>query len=125
MYYSFIHVMRKFQREYHEPLSGFYQPAWMVNYPGPEVGWTRIAEYKHMPNQPQNVKAGEIKGTIIYKEYSTNHGDPYYPVPNQRNRDLYQKYQKLALKEPNVLFVGRLASYKYFNMDEVIFKIVL
>ena len=60
-----------------------------------------------------------LKGTVIYREYSTDEGDPYYPVPNERNRALYRKYQDLALKEPNVMFVGRLASYKYFNMDEV------
>ena len=60
-----------------------------------------------------------LKGTVIYREYSTDEGDPYYPVPNEKNRALYRKYQDLALKEPNVIFVGRLASYKYFNMDEV------
>ena len=92
----------------------------MVNYPGPEVPWTRIAEYKHMPNQPKDRQHGhKAKGTVIYREYSTDEGDPYYPVPNSRNKKLYEKYQKLAHKEPNVVFVGRLASYKYFNMDEV------
>ena len=70
-----------------------------------------------MPNQPKNRQ--NDKGTIIYREYSTDEGDPYYPVPNEKNRALYRKYQDLALKEPNVIFVGRLASYKYFNMDEV------
>ena len=59
------------------------------------------------------------KGTVIYREYSTDVGDPYYPVPNDRNRALYNKYQRLASSESNVIFVGRLASYKYFNMDEV------
>ena len=106
-----------FETEYLEPSSGFFQPAWMVNYPGPEVKWTRIAEYKHMPNQPQDSLSH--KGTVIYREYSTDEGDPYYPVPNERNRALYQKYQRLAAQEANVIFVGRLASYKYFNMDEV------
>ena len=57
---------------------------------------------------------------MIFREYSTDIGDPYYPVPNNRNRALYKKYQNLALQEPNVIFVGRLASYKYFNMDEAI-----
>eukprot|EP00093_Oithona_nana_P004529 04529.XXX_181530_181853_1 [CDS] Oithona nana genome sequencing. len=90
----------------------------MVNYPSQEFNFTRIAEYKHMPNQPKGVK--ESKGTVIYREYSTNTGDPYYPVPNERNRALYKNYQELALKEPDVIFVGRLASYKYFNMDEAI-----
>ena len=112
-----IFIFVSIQTEYHETESGFYQPSWMVNYPGPEVPWTRIAEYKHMPNQPKNCK--DKNGTVIYREYSTDEGDPYYPVPNNRNRELYRKYQNLALKEPNVVFVGRLASYKYFNMDEV------
>ena len=72
--------------------------------------------------------------TQVYREYSTDEGDPYYPVPNKRNKDLYKKYQVLrgqdliflndylqsmAEKEPGVKFVGRLASYKYFNMDQV------
>ena len=56
----------------------------------------------------------------MIQEYSTDHGDPYYPVPNPRNQELYKKYQSLAEKEPNVTFVGRLASYKYFNMDQPI-----
>ena len=97
---------------------GYYQPAWMVNYPEPDVRWTRIAEYKHTPNQPES--AITSKGTVVYREYSTNEGDPYYPVPNPRNQELYKKYQKLTLKEPNAVFVGRLASYKYFNMDQAI-----
>ena len=116
-YHLLIIFKFSFQTEYHETKSGFYQPAWMVNYPGPEVSWTRIAEYKHMPNQPLGVL--QSNGSVIYREYSTDVGDPYYPVPNERNRALYMKYQKLALKEPNVIFVGRLASYKYFNMDQV------
>ena len=54
------------------------------------------------------------------QEYSTDVGDPYYPVPNPRNQELYAKYQALAEKEEGVTFVGRLASYKYFNMDQAI-----
>ena len=106
------------QTEYLEPNGGFYQPAWMVNYPEPDVRWTRIAEYKHTPNQPES--AISSPGTVIYREYSTDEGDPYYPVPNPRNQELYKKYQKLSLMEENVVFVGRLASYKYFNMDQAI-----
>ena len=71
-----------------------------------------------MPNQPES--AQRSKGTVIYREYSTDIGEPYYPVPNPGNQELYRKYQKLALEEKNVLFVGRLASYKYFNMDQAI-----
>ena len=90
----------------------------MVNYPGPDVKFTRIAEYKHTPNQPDS--AYDSPGTVIYREYSTDVGDPYYPVPNPENQALYAKYQKLAEAESNVIFVGRLASYKYFNMDQAI-----
>jgi len=106
------------EKEYLEPKSGYYQPAWVVNHPSGDVGWTRISEYKHSPNQPAG--AQDLPGTVIFKEYSTDVGDPYYPVPNPRNQELYQKYQKLAENEPGVTFVGRLASYKYFNMDQAI-----
>ena len=71
-----------------------------------------------MPNQPES--ALQSKGTVIYREYSTDHGEPYYPVPNPENQELYRKYQKLSTEEKNVQFVGRLASYKYFNMDQAI-----
>jgi UDP-galactopyranose mutase len=57
---------------------------------------------------------------LIAKEYSTDVGEPYYPVPNPENRALYEKYAALAEKEKGVCFVGRLASYKYFNMDQAI-----
>jgi len=101
-----------------EPEGGYFQPAWVVNYPGGDTAWTRISEYKHSPNQPASAREGP--GTVIYREYSTDSGDPYYPVPNPRNQELYAKYQALAEKEPGVTFVGRLASYKYFNMDQAI-----
>jgi len=103
-----------------EPEDGYYQPAMVVNYPSADVKFTRIVEYKHVPNQSNAVLEGKVKGTLIAREYSTDKGDPYYPVPNQRNRDLYEKYRELAEKEENVCFVGRLASYKYFNMDQAI-----
>ena len=114
----------RFFEEYHEPESdaaksphpGFYQPCLQLNYPGPEVEYTRIVEYKHKPNQPE--EARKAAGTVIFKEYSCDHGEPYYPVPNPANRELFEKYQKLAAEEPGVCFVGRLASYKYFNMDQ-------
>ena len=90
----------------------------MVNYPEPDVRYTRIAEYKHTPNQPLSGRSSP--GTVIYREYSTDVGDPYYPVPNPENQALYAKYQRLAEEEEGVVFVGRLASYKYFNMDQAI-----
>jgi UDP-galactopyranose mutase len=71
-------------------------------------------EYKHFLNQDAPGK------TTIVKEYTVGDGDPYYPVPTQRNRDVYEMYKQLADKEVGVYFVGRLANYKYYNMDAAI-----
>jgi UDP-galactopyranose mutase len=101
----------RFFEEYHTP-----DASDKSDHPGPEVDFTRIVEYKHKPNQPAEAKASP--GTVIFKEYSCDHGEPYYPVPNPANRELYERYQALAKDEPGVCFVGRLASYKYFNMDQ-------
>eukprot|EP01064_Diplonema_japonicum_P015057 TRINITY_DN22821_c0_g1_i1.p1 TRINITY_DN22821_c0_g1~~TRINITY_DN22821_c0_g1_i1.p1 ORF type:complete len:482 (+),score=174.54 TRINITY_DN22821_c0_g1_i1:53-1447(+) len=103
-----------------KPDQGFFQEAMVVNYTSAEVPFTRIVEYKHTPNQPEAIKAGECKDSVVYYEYSTAEGDPYYPVPNPANAALYEKYKALAEKEEGVCFVGRLASYKYFNMDQAI-----
>lgn len=110
-----------FEEEYIEPEQGnYFQEAMVVNYPSPDVKFTRIVEYKHVPNQTEAVKKGEVKVTLIAREYSSAEGDPYYPVPNPDNTALYEKYRALAEKEQGVCFVGRLASYKYFNMDQAI-----
>ena len=95
-----------------------FQENSVINYPGPEVDFTRIVEYKHLLNQ----KSEPPCKTTIVKEYSIADGEPYYPVPNDKNKALYEKYKKYAEKEKDVLFVGRLASYKYYNMDEAIFN---
>jgi UDP-galactopyranose mutase len=93
---------------------GYYQPNSVVNYPSMDVQHTRIVEYKHFLHQFSHQ-------TIIAKETTTDVGEPYYPVPSQANRDLYEQYRKLAEKHRGVVhFVGRLASYKYFNMDQAI-----
>lgn len=93
----------------------YYQPNSVVNYPSNDVSFTRIVEYKHFLNQKSN-------DTIIVSEVSTDKGEPYYPIPNKKNIDLYKKYQKLAKLEEknNIFFIGRLANYKYFNMDQAI-----
>ena len=69
---------------------------------------------------PRRSSPRQVKGSLIAKEVSSAVGDPYYPVPNPENRALYEKYKELADKEQGVCFVGRLASYKYFNMDQAI-----
>ena len=111
----------RFEEEYIEDTGDdglFFQEAMVVNYPGADVPFTRIVEYKHVPNQPEG--RHERPGTLIAREYSSAEGEPYYPVPNPENRALYERYAELAAKEEGVAFVGRLASYKYFNMDEAI-----
>ena len=93
----------------------YYQPNSVVNYPSKDIPYTRIVEYKHFLNQKSN-------HTIIVSENTNDVGEPYYPVPNKKNLDLYEKYKALAKEEEskNIFFVGRLANYKYFNMDEAI-----
>ena len=93
----------------------YYQPNSVVNYPSIDIPYTRIVEYKHFLNQKSN-------DTVIVSEKTSDIGEPYYPVPTKKNLDLYEKYKVLSQKEEekNVFFVGRLANYKYFNMDEAI-----
>eukprot|EP00923_Selenidium_pygospionis_P043688 GHVN01075417.1.p1 GENE.GHVN01075417.1~~GHVN01075417.1.p1 ORF type:complete len:991 (+),score=44.30 GHVN01075417.1:63-2975(+) len=92
---------------------GYFQPNSVVNHPSPDVNYTRIVEYKHMLNQTS-------PHTVVFYERSKNGGEPYYPVPNPENKALYAKYQAMAAKEPNVTFVGRLANYKYLDMDQTV-----
>lgn len=89
-----------------------FQPTGTVNYPN-EHPYTRITEFKYLTGQ-QNEKT-----TIVY-EYPTDEGDPYYPVPRPENAILYNKYHHLACQEKDVFFAGRLATYKYYNMDQIV-----
>lgn len=90
----------------------FFQENSVINYPGREVDFTRIVEYRHFGNQTGS------QVTTIVKEYTTDEGDPYYPVPNERNQRIYERYRAEAEALEDVYFVGRLANYKYFNMDQ-------
>jgi UDP-galactopyranose mutase len=89
----------------------FFQENSVVNYPGTEVDFTRIIEYKHFGNQKSDK-------TTIVREFTVDEGEPYYPVPNPRNQEIYSKYKTEAKKLVDIHFVGRLANYKYFNMDQ-------
>ena len=89
----------------------FFQENSVVNYPGTEVDFTRIIEYKHFGNQ-------RSKKTTVVKEFTVDEGEPYYPVPNPRNQQIYDRYRQEVEKLTDVYFVGRLANYKYFNMDQ-------
>lgn len=93
-----------------------YQGNAVVNYTDREVPYTRIIEHKHF-------EFGKQEKTIISREYSTEwepRMEPYYPVNNERNNDLFEKYKALADKEEKVIFGGRLGNYKYYDMDKVI-----
>lgn len=91
----------------------YFQINSVVNYPESHIPYTRIVEYKHFLHQSS-------PNTTIVKEFPCDHGEPFYPVPTKRNLSLYEKYKKLANQEKNVHFIGRLANYKYFNMDTAI-----
>jgi len=93
--------------------AGYYQPNSVVNYPLATTPYTRCIEYKHFLHQASD-------WTILSKETTCESGEPYYPVPTQSNQELYELYKQFANAQSRVHFVGRLASYKYFNMDEAI-----
>jgi UDP-galactopyranose mutase len=92
---------------------GQFQPVAVVNYPHPDVPYTRITEYKHLTGQSHE------KTSITY-EYPSAEGDPYYPIPRPENQELFKTYEALADSTEGVTFVGRLATYRYYNMDQVV-----
>jgi UDP-galactopyranose mutase len=100
----------EFKFETHE--KEIFQPTGTVNYPN-EHPYTRITEFKYLTGQHHT------KTTVVY-EYPKAEGDPYYPVPRPENTELYKKYQLLAEGLKKVHFTGRLATYKYYNMDQVV-----
>jgi UDP-galactopyranose mutase len=89
-----------------------YQDAPVVNYPN-ENAYTRVTEFKWLTGQEHD------RTSIVY-EYPTDEGDPYYPVPRQENQERYRQYERLAAATPGVHFAGRLGTYKYYNMDQVV-----
>lgn len=89
-----------------------FQQTGTINYPN-DYAFTRITEFKHLSGQRHH------KTSIVY-EFPTSEGDPYYPIPQPENAALYKKYQTLAAQTEDVYFVGRLGTYKYYNMDQVV-----
>ncbi|HYJ63832.1 MAG TPA: UDP-galactopyranose mutase [Parafilimonas sp.] len=90
----------------------FFQSVGTVNYPITQP-YTRITEFKYLTGQKHS------KTSIVY-EYPKADGDPYYPIPRAENNKMYKKYQLLADTLPNIYFTGRLGTYKYYNMDQVV-----
>lgn len=91
----------------------YFQSVGVVNYPDEAVPYTRITEYKHLTGQ------SHPKTSITY-EYPSDEGDPYYPIPRPDNAERYKLYQQLAERTPGVTFLGRLGTYRYYNMDQVV-----
>ena len=89
-----------------------YQPTGTVNYPMSQA-YTRITEFKHLTGQKHT------KTSVVF-EYPTAEGDPYYPIPRKENMEIYNQYKTLAASEPDTFFTGRLGTYKYYNMDQVV-----
>lgn len=98
----------------HEHLAGTrqYQSVGTVNYPN-DYDFTRITEFKHLTGQVHT-------GTSLVREYPCREGEPYYPVPRPENERLFKQYEALARREAEVTFVGRLAQYRYYNMDQCV-----
>ncbi|WP_211262946.1 UDP-galactopyranose/dTDP-fucopyranose mutase family protein [Rubellimicrobium mesophilum] len=90
-----------------------FQEVAVVNYPDEAVPYTRITEYKHLTGQV-------APRTSITYEYPSAEGDPYYPIPRPENQALYKKYEALANQRDDVIFLGRLGTYRYYNMDQVV-----
>jgi len=103
---------RSLRFEFESLPGGLRQPVGTINYPN-DFAYTRTTEFRHLTGQD----AGH---TTICTEYPQAEGDPYYPVPRPDNAALYQQYARLAESLPNVHFVGRLGTYRYYNMDQVV-----
>jgi len=100
----------RFEFETHE--KEFVQPVAQINYPN-DFDYTRTTEFKHITGQ-KNLR------TTVAKEYALDEGEPYYPIPQAEYLELYQRYAAEAAKLSTVFFVGRLATYQYYNMDQVV-----
>lgn len=100
----------EFKHETHDTEE--FQTAPVINYPN-EQAFTRITEFKYLTGQKHD------KTSIVY-EFPQATGDPYYPIPRKENAEIYAKYKTLADAETDVYFVGRLATYKYYNMDQIV-----
>lgn len=101
----------RFEHEHIASVSNF-QPVGTVNYPN-EHDYTRITEFKYLTGQ-------ESAGTSIVREFPEDDGEPYYPVPRAANQAHYERYRELLVADKTVIMVGRLAQYRYYNMDQVV-----
>ena len=103
---------RSLQFRYETHQADLLQPVAVINHPN-EHPYTRVTEFKHLTGQKHQ------NSTLVY-EYPTAEGDPYYPVPRAVNKDRYLRYRTLSEQAPGVYFSGRLGTYRYYNMDQVV-----
>ena len=103
---------RSLQFRYETHQADLVQPVAVINHPN-EHPYTRVTEFKHLTGQKHQ------NSTLVY-EYPTAEGDPYYPVPRAVNKDRYLRYRTLSEQAPGVYFSGRLGTYRYYNMDQVV-----
>ena len=98
----------------HEFIEGIdhFQEVGTVNYPN-DHAYTRITEFKHLTGQ-------ESEGSSIVREYPSALGEPYYPIPMDETKKIYEKYEQFSKSDASVTFVGRLAQYRYYNMDQAV-----
>jgi UDP-galactopyranose mutase len=101
----------QFRHESHD--REWFQQVAVINYPAESIPYTRITEYKYLTGQ-------ESPRTSITYEIPSAEGDPYYPIPREENQALFKRYEALAIAQGDVTFVGRLATYRYYNMDQVV-----
>jgi UDP-galactopyranose mutase len=104
---------RSLKMEFENHKLEYYQEAAVINFVDPEVPFTRLTEYKYLTGQ-------KSESTTISKEFSISGGEPFYPIPAEENDNLFRKYIELTKGLNNVYFCGRLALYRYYNMDQVI-----
>ena len=104
---------RSLRFKHETPPGEWFQQVGTVNYPDEATPYTRVSEYKHITGQVS-------PRTSITWEYPSAEGDPYYPVPRPENQLLYKKYEQMAIENAHITFVGRLATYRYYNMDQVV-----
>jgi UDP-galactopyranose mutase len=115
-YFGFRHGRLPYRsiefRHEHRPGLSVYQPVATVNFPN-DGEYTRVTEFKHLTGQAHD-------GTSVLWEYPCAAGEPYYPIPRKENEALYQRYKADGDALPEVTFVGRLAQYRYYDMDQVV-----
>lgn len=115
-YFDYMHgklPYRSIRFEYEHHLTEHFQETAQVNYVDDSVAFTRVVEHKRLSDNNTST-------TTISKEFSQKEGEPFYPIPTPENHELYNLYKKESAKLSSVIFCGRLAEYKYFNMDQVV-----